>query len=444
MLGGVADAAAWVWGATLGGLADGNTYGCLLAGVPTSGTRNSLWAPGLTSMTDYSVTARALTTYLRRDILLYGRIAAAPQQSMWNKQDGYNCQFQTASAYWADTDATTSTIELYDGTSYSTPVADAAITLYRNEWFDLTLTMVGDQITCTLDYDNGESFSVSITSSLHSTGTYGVSLYASDQEGGCYNYYFSSLYWSDLSPYPSLSPTPQPTAPPTPRPTPRPTPVPVPLPTRGRPEPKPKPTPQPTPYGNLFGAVVDATTKLFIAGATVWAIPGHENPSRADAVATATTDAQGGFSMVVPSGASYTVMAAARGYMVNWKAGRRDLSHTLVALPPNQLGTLAGAGGNTATVMLEWGRQSVNQGDYDGYVGTASDLDLFVQFEASADGEMCLVNFAAPLCGNAELVFSDELTMIDEAIEDAQRGTPFDRVPLHKQHGIETVQISEW
>ena len=43
-----------------------------------------------------------------------------------------------------------------------------------------------------------------------------------------------------------------------------------------------------------------------------------------------------------------------------------------------------------------------------------------------------------------ELVFSDELTMIDEAIEDAQRGTPFDRVPLHKQHGIETVQISEW
>ena len=42
------------------------------------------------------------------------------------------------------------------------------------------------------------------------------------------------------------------------------------------------------------------------------------------------------------------------------------------------------------------------------------------------------------------LTGSDELTMIDEAIEDAQRGTPFDRVPLHKQHGIETVQISEW
>ena len=72
-------------------------------------------------MTDYSVTARALTTYLRRDILLYGRIVDAPQQSMWNKQDGYNCQYQTANCYWDDSCTSTSTIEPVSYTHLTLP-----------------------------------------------------------------------------------------------------------------------------------------------------------------------------------------------------------------------------------------------------------------------------------------------------------------------------------
>ena len=81
-------------------------------------------------------------------------------------------------------------------------------------------------------------------------------------------------------------------------------------------------------------------------------------------------------------------------------------------------------------------RAFATQAEYAAYIGTASDLDLYVQFEASSDGEVCLVNFAAPSCGNAELVHEDSLCCIDDALADPANP---DAVLLSNQVGSDRV-----
>ena len=71
-----------------------------------------------------------------------------------------------------------------------------AITIYRDVWFDLTLTMDGDDLTCTVTYDNGYTASVSATDDTYSSGSYGVSLYRNEIIGGCYEYYFQDLTYT--------------------------------------------------------------------------------------------------------------------------------------------------------------------------------------------------------------------------------------------------------
>ena len=74
-----------------------------------------------------------------------------------------------------------------------------AITIYRDVWFDLTLTMDGDDLTCTVTYDNGYTASVSATDDTYSSGSYGVSLYRNEIIGGCYEYYFQDMTYTEIS-----------------------------------------------------------------------------------------------------------------------------------------------------------------------------------------------------------------------------------------------------
>ena len=163
----------WYWG--LSTAASGTPTGCLLVGIEDLSEPNSLWRSDLTSLTDFSVTLRGINTYIRRDFVLYGRLNEAPPATSWKIVDAYICQYQTPICEYADVcdndddancdvdDLTscTSTIELYDGTSTLTPVATTDVTFYRNVWFEMELEMVGRSISCTLTWDNGDSYEVS-------------------------------------------------------------------------------------------------------------------------------------------------------------------------------------------------------------------------------------------------------------------------------------------
>ena len=201
----------WYWG--LSTAASGTPTGCLLVGIEDLSEPNSLWRSDLTSLTDFSVTLRGINTYIRRDFVLYGRLNEAPPATSWKIVDAYICQYQTPICEYADVcdndddancdvdDLTscTSTIELYDGTSTLTPVATTDVTFYRNVWFEMELEMVGRSISCTLTWDNGDSYEVSDRLNDYDSGSYGLSLYRSAEDGGCYDFYFESLTYEDLS-----------------------------------------------------------------------------------------------------------------------------------------------------------------------------------------------------------------------------------------------------
>merc|ERR1719421_2422327 len=86
---------------------DNELWGCVAAFAPIDVNNfiQNMWYPDKTSLSDYSVTLRALNTSLLRDLLLYGRINSAPPSAGWNAVDGYNCKFQTESCLW-DTECT--------------------------------------------------------------------------------------------------------------------------------------------------------------------------------------------------------------------------------------------------------------------------------------------------------------------------------------------------
>lgn len=60
-----------------------------------------------------------------------------------------------------------------------------------------------------------------------------------------------------------------------------------------------------------------------------------------------------------------------------------------------------------------------------------ADLDLYLQFEVADSGQNCLVSYATPDCGNAELVLKDYNV--------AKDGTADSTVDMW---GLETIQIS--
>lgn len=175
-------------------------WGCLLTGQLVADTGNipdSFWYPSRTSLTDYSVTLRGIQTYLNRDLLLYGRITSAPPSTtVWNKIAGYSCQYKTQGTDYADdTDDDGSELRIYE---YGEMIASVDLKIYRNVWFDFELTMDGSDITCAIKYDNGDSASVTATSSTYTSGSYGMALFRGYEEGGCYEYYFSSFTYSEL------------------------------------------------------------------------------------------------------------------------------------------------------------------------------------------------------------------------------------------------------
>ena len=109
---------------------------------------------------------------------------------------------------------------------------------------------------------------------------------------------------------------------------------------------------------------------------------------------------------------SYTLLAVKIGYMTNWVSGTSARGSVMIGMPENQLLSFMDTR-YTATVVLTWGKQSTHQTDYDAFLGTPRDLDLWVQFEVAETGEMCLINYAAPMCGNAELILTDELCCVE-------------------------------
>lgn len=137
----------------------------------------------------------------------------------------------------------------------------------------------------------------------------------------------------------------------------------------------------------------------------------------------------------LPAEGTYTVLAMKDGYMTNWNSdfsARQD--HALVVLPVNQL-VSADDEEYTATILLTWGKMSGRSSDYDAFIGTAADLDLWVQFEIAQTGEVCLLNYAAPTCGDAKLVLSDALCCIDTKLAGHA-------LPTEQEYGVETVQLS--
>ena len=287
-----------------------------------------------------------------------------------------------------------------------------AETIYKDVWYTKIFNLVDDALTCSIVYDNGENVTVTATDSTYASGSTGWLIYRADTDAdGFRNIYYESFTLDFL--------------PPARVPTPSPTPVPSFAPTRSQ---------------TLWGVVISATNKDFLGDATVYVMPGYENTDTSAAVATATTNTLGYFVVddgVVPSG-TYTVLAEADGYMTNWASdiGGSSFHHVLIVLPEKQLASDDDAT-DTATVVLQWGKMSTDQADYDSFLGTPEDLDLWVQFEVDGDtGESCLVNYAAPACGDAELVLSDALCCIEERLAgDYSIGT-------HLMYGVETVRIA--
>ena len=186
---------------------DGELWGCLatFASKTVNSFVQSFWYPDKTSLTNYAATLRMIETYLRRDLLIYGRLQSEPGDS-WSNVEGYSCYFETASCDWEDEcasddvaddiGASTSSLTIQRGWKDLNKVA---ITIYRDVWFDLTLTMDGDDLTCTVTYDNGYTASVSATDDTYSSGSYGVSLYRNEIIGGCYEYYFQDMTYTEIS-----------------------------------------------------------------------------------------------------------------------------------------------------------------------------------------------------------------------------------------------------
>ena len=395
-------AGSWVSGSEYDGV------GCLLEPTTTNGV-SRIWIPSATSWTDYSVSLRGINTWLQRDAWLYARTTSFKSTTSPWTDAGYSCKYDVIVAVDSSTATTTGKLMMYRDQRH---LASVTTDFYKDVWFTQTFTLVDDALSCSIVYDNGENVTVTATDSTYASGSTGWLIYRADTDAdGFRNIYYESFTLDFL--------------PPARVPTPSPTPVPSFAPTRSQ---------------TLWGVVISATNKDFLGDATVYVMPGYENTDTSAAVATATTNTLGYFVVddgVVPSG-TYTVLAEADGYMTNWASdiGGSSFHHVLIVLPERQLASDDDAT-DTATVVLQWGKMSTDQADYDSFLGTPEDLDLWVQFEVDGDtGESCLVNYAAPACGDAELVLSDALCCIDERLAgDYSIGT-------HLMYGVETVRIA--
>ena len=210
--------------------------------------------------------------------------------------------------------------------------------------------------------------------------------------------------------------------------------------------------------------MIDATTKAVLEGVAMYAMVGNDNTDTGAALASAVSTSDDGsgynFALAVPSAQSYTILAARDGWMTNWQSGVAAADgDALVVLPPNQLGgdstrrrrrldaSAADDGGDddgdasdTATLVLMWGAQASAQATYDSYLGTPVDLDLYLQFEAvESTGEVCLVNYITPDCGDAAIVQTDALCCVESAITGGAGS-----VAVASRWGVETVQIKKF